>query len=156
MMFTELKNKIRGLNEIKTLSYNQGDEKYYNTEILGKLAFPKQRDIYSIGVISFILVFGMIVPLKSPDVHAFNLLKSKNGWCNRPNWRDLNRYLKDKGELPSSNRLLKDFLCKLLSKCGFSATELLKHDWLTLHTATKEEIINYAMLHSLIKDDAAE
>jgi Protein kinase domain len=125
-------------DQAKLLYNDTGDSKYYSTQILGNVAYPKQRDIYSIGVILFTLLFGYDVSLKFGTIKSQELIRKK--WSNRPNWAYLKKVLKARGEETSAVNSLYDLLTKLLGKVPFRASELLSHEWFGYSKANDEEI----------------
>jgi serine/threonine protein kinase len=112
--------------------------------------YPKQKDVYALGVILYMLVFGLAITQRvdGQDVELAPTEKYITyPWSNRKNWKIHRTMLKDRGSCADEVSNLKDLLQNLLSKCANSRLTIPAmhtNKWISeYHLASESELKDY-------------
>jgi hypothetical protein len=125
----------------------------------GNAPYPKKRDMYSLGIILFILIFsykvhyndgkGGIEEKDSFDWFSLKKQSTKKStmcWDNRLNWKKLKCILKQRGHTSDESELLRDLINKLVTKIdtvGHSTQYIMQSEWLLYSQASYSDIKSY-------------
>ena len=150
IQITDFSQAIIG-EEIKTLHPNSGDANYFNFKFFGLTTYPRLRDIYSIGVIFYLLLFGteFIFECKHDGLLWIEILKCqdvinahKKRWDSRSVWANIKNFLHSNGVNYKEIILIRDLLFYLLRDPNANTKKILENndEWLYYGKCTTSEI----------------